>query len=219
MATPIDRKRLPNASFICEVTPASSIVDAVRDLAGGHEASISCWTSRETAPVSSLAISAETVAAGAWSTRVMLPWAATSSTAAIVPSGTVTAVPTGSSRSVSTLVTCRGVDLDEERDGVRLAASSWTVVASWPTSAVRTSPGDLRRGEPGPDRLVGIHDDLDLGRALGEVGLEVEEVGVVGEGGHHLDGRPPRRRRGCRELMTMLRPFEVKPAVWATATS
>ena len=48
---------------------------------------MACWASSETAPVSSLVMSAETVAAGAPSTRVTVPWTSTWSTSATWSSG------------------------------------------------------------------------------------------------------------------------------------
>ena len=138
--------------------------------------------------MSSLAISAETVAAGAWSTRVMLPWAVDLVDRGDGPEGNGGGRPDRQRPKRLDARDLGRVDLDVDRASGPAPASSWTVVATWPTRAVRTSPATWAAVSPAPIALFGIDDDLDLGRALREVGLQVEEVGVVGEGGHHLVG-------------------------------
>ena len=94
----------------------------------------------DTAPVSSVVISAETVAAGAPSTRVTVPWISTCSTLATWPSGCVPTVPlTGSARRPSTPST-------PSSSSRRIVSTTWPSSSAyepidWPTST-------LRRAEP-----------------------------------------------------------------------
>ena len=79
-------------------------------------ASIVAWTDADTAPVSSLRISAVIRAAGAWSMRVMLPWTSTCSTVATCSSGTLV---DGADRELAELLDGGRdlrVDLDDEVD-------------------------------------------------------------------------------------------------------
>ncbi len=120
------------------MTPAS-LTDTVLGMEpSATRASIWVWTSWLTLPVSTVVISAEIEAAGAWSTRVIVPWASTCSTVAILPSGSLTAVPTGIALSSSTVVT----DVGSTCTNTAVApgsSGSVTVVAVAPTSIARTA--------------------------------------------------------------------------------
>ena len=63
MATAIETNRPPNASVICSVTPESLTVTPL-SLPSAFSWSMAFWISMETAPVSLLVGSAETVEAG-----------------------------------------------------------------------------------------------------------------------------------------------------------
>jgi hypothetical protein len=58
MATPIEANRPPNASLCCWLTPASSAVVPAGKAPDAASESSSVWTDFETAPVSTLVISA-----------------------------------------------------------------------------------------------------------------------------------------------------------------
>ena len=112
--------------------------------------------------------------------RVIEPCASACSTVAIWPSGTLTTVPTGSVRSVSTDVTWSG----SRRTTIAVvpfSSGSWTWVAVVPTRAPADLLRDLGGREADEDRLVRIGRDADLRRALRQVGLEVEQLVVVRE--------------------------------------
>jgi hypothetical protein len=139
--------------------------------------------------VSSLVISPEIDEAGCSSIRVMLPWASPWRTSAIDPSGTGRAVPTGSRLRASTESTCGRVDPDVQVD-------RWLAVELDPRGALRHEhgpdlAGDLRGGEPGAERLVGIDVDLDHRCGRDEVALYIDEIRIVDQ---HVDDCPAGRR-------------------------
>ena len=85
--------RPAKAVFICSVTP-DSVTVTLGSLPAAWRLSIAFWISVDTPPVSLLVVSAEMVAAGDWSTRLMRAWLSTGVTVATVPSGILPA-PTG----------------------------------------------------------------------------------------------------------------------------
>ena len=92
-------------------------------------------------------------AAGEPSMRVIEPWASACSTVAIWPSGTLTTVPTGSARSVSTDVTWSG----SRRTTIAVVPSSsgsWTWVAVGADERAPDLLRDLGGREADDDRLV-----------------------------------------------------------------
>ena len=100
------------------------------------------------------------------------------------PSATV---PTGRTLRSSTEATAVGVELDDDLDG--LAVGRLDRRGRLGDERRADLAGDLGRGHPDRDGLVGIDRDLDLGRGLDEVALEVDEVGLVGERRQDRGGR------------------------------
>ena len=89
----------------------------------------------------------------------------------------------------------------------------------WATSAVRTSSPIWAAVSPTRDGLVRIDGDLDLGRGLDQVALEVGEVGRGPTSASTSGRRRLLDRRGPSALTMMFRPFEVKPAASETLVS
>ena len=162
-------------------------------------------------------ISAVTDAAGAWSMRVMLPWTSACSTVATCSSGTLVTVPTGSWRSSSTEVVASGSTWTTRSIG--LARFEGDLGDGLGDERGADLVGDLGGGEADGDRLGRVDGDLDLGRGLDQVALEVGQVGVVLERGDDGRGRGRRRAPGPRALTMTFRPLEVKPAASETWTS
>ena len=205
MATPIEANRPPNASLCCWLTPASSTSTPTGMLPSASSASIVDWTDADTAPVSSLRISAVIRAAGAWSMRVMLPWTSACSTVATCSSGTLV---DGPDRQLTQLLDRRRnlrVDLHDEVD--RLSRFEGDLGDGLGDERVADLVRHLGGGQPDGDGLRRVDRDLDLGRGLDQVALEVGERRVVFERGQ--DGG----RRG-RHLLAVLRADDDRSARW-----
>ena len=166
---------------------------AGRDLASGLERVLG-WTPLETAPVSSLVISAVIVAAGDWSIRVMLPWTSACSTSAIVPSATLVGRPHGQLAERSTEFRPAGSSRTTRAIGSAVGEVR-TRSRSSPTSAVRTSPPTWAAVSPTPIALFGSTVTWISGVAFDEVALEVEQAGCSPARPDGLAASSPRRRR------------------------
>ena len=215
MATAIEANSPPNASACCWLTPASSTVTPAGIVPTASSASISAWTDCDTAPVSSLVISPLIVAAGASLTRVMLPWTSVCTTVATSASGTVRTVPTGRASRSSTEVVAAGSTWTMSAIG--LPGSKVTVVAVVATRADRPRPRP-GRGDPDGDGLVRVDGDLDLGRGLDEVALEVDDPGVSWSASRTATEASSTSTESG-PLTTTVSPLEVKPPAEPTITS
>ena len=135
----------------------------------------------------------------------------------MAPSGTVATVPTGSARSVSTPFTWAGSTWTNTGSG-SCAGSTRALVASWPTSAVRTSPATWAAVSPAPMALLGSTTTWTSGVPFDRSVLRLRRSGLSARA-FITSSVAAATAAVSSPLMTMLRPLEVKPAVWATATS
>ena len=137
--------------------------------------------------MSSPAISAVIDAAGRSSIRVMLPWTSTCSTVGDRPERDDRDRPDRQRLERVDRVDRRRIELDDDLD--RLAVGGLDAGRRLRDERRADLAGDLGGRQADGDRLVRVDRDLDLGRGLDQVALEVEEVGLVAE------RREDRRRR------------------------
>ena len=171
-------------------------------------ASISAWTDCDTAPVSSLVISPLIVAAGASSTRVMLPWTSACTTVATSASGTVRTVPTGRASRSSTEVVASGSIWTTRAMG--LPGSNVTVVAVVATSAERTSAATWAAVNPTEMALFGSTMIWISGVALTRSLLRLMTPGVSSRAARTAT-EASSTSTGSGPLTTTVSPFDVKP--------
>ena len=145
-------------------------------------ASISDCTVWLTAPVSSSAISAVMDAAGASSMRVIVPWAVDLLDGRDGPERHLGHGPDRQRRGGPRRSARRPGRPGRTRRSPGRPRRGRSASPCVPDERRADVLRDLGRGEADHDRLVGVGRDLDLGRALGQVALEVEQLGVVGQG-------------------------------------
>ena len=219
MATAIEVNRPPKASFCC-CGHAGELERRRRpgSAPSATSASIVCRTAIETAPVSSLVISAVIDADG----RLVDPGDAALDVGLLDGRDVARAAP---------WPPCRPAARCRSSTEVVDSGSSWTTRSTgWPSSnddlgdGLRDErgadlAGHLCRGRADGERLVRIDRDLDLGRGLDQVALEVGEVGVACRAPSTTVAVVDSTRAGSSLLTMMFRPFEVKPAACVTWTS
>ncbi len=119
--------------------------------------------------------------------RVMLPWTSACSTVATCSSGTLATVPTGQLAEFLDGGRDLRVDLHDEVD--RLSRLEGDLGDGLGDQRVADLVRHLGGGQPDGDGLGRIDRDLDLGRGLDQVALEVGERRVVFERGEDGSGR------------------------------
>ena len=174
------------------------------------------WTATDVAPVSPLVISAEIVADGASSIRVIRPWTSAWSTAATVPRGALRVVPTGRPRRSSRDVTLSGSTRMTMSTGS--ASSNWTRPMGCGVRALRTSPPIWAAVEPTPMALVASTRTWISGEALTRSLDRFVRPGSSSSAARTASDVSA-TTSASSALMMRLRLLELKPPCWPTVTS